>query len=334
MGKFIIVIAVVFITASALANTAVVAQEPTATAFIEINPTAGLPLDPFIISLQAGGPIDASGLQAGCTGYVTELPTVALNYQGNTDRLKIFFNSDGNPTLLVQTPDNRLLCNDNTNTALLDPTVEIVQPGPGRYHIWIGSAQQRDLIPGFLVLTGHNEVHAGGLVLQDLVKRPAMVEVLPLRARLVNAAARMQEALAAATPVGELAADGAPLIAQVTAGGDLPAPELATGDILCGGLITILPTYAFEWAGTAHAIGAMFEGDGDATLIIRTPDGQFICADDAQGSLNVNPTATLANPVAGRYLVWVGRVDPSRAMTGALTVAAATDLQPTVLPKP
>ena len=77
----------------------------------------------------------------------------------------------------------------------------------------------------------------------------------------------------------------------------------------------------------------MFEGDGDATVIVRTPDGTFVCADDADGNANLNPLVILAGPTAGRYLVWVGRVDPAKPLTGKLTVASSADLKPAILKK-
>jgi hypothetical protein len=117
----------------------------------------------------------------------------------------------------------------------------------------------------------------------------------------------------------------------VTAEGNLPTPELATGDTLCGGLISVAPSYAFEWTGQAKAAGVMFEGDGDATLIVRTPDGKFVCADDAAAGANLNPLVILDNPAAGRYLVWVGRTNPEKPVTGKLTVASTADLAPAVL---
>jgi hypothetical protein len=108
---------------------------------------------------------------------------------------------------------------------------------------------------------------------------------------------------------------------------------VATGDRLCGGLITVAPSYAFEWSGQAKALGVMFEGDGDATVIVRTPDGKFVCADDADGKNNLNPLAVVSNPAAGSYLVWVGRLDPAQPVTGKLTVASTADLKPAVLKK-
>jgi hypothetical protein len=312
-------------------SAATAAQQAPATAFITINPEAGFPLDPFIISLQAGGPVNASTVAKECKGFVTKNPTVSVDYKGKADMLKVFFYSDGDPVLIVRTPDGKVLCNDNTHLALLDPTVTLMKPGAGRYDIWVGSALARDLIPGFLAFTGHGDVGAGKLALQELVKRPAVAEVLPQRDRLTSAAERVKEALAAVKSAEKIAPGSGLLTAQVTAEGNLPTPELATADTLCGGLIAIAPSYAFEWSGGAKAAGVMFEGDGDATLIVRTPDGKFVCADDAAGSANLNPLVILDNPAAGRYLVWVGRTNPDKPVTGKLTVASTADLKPAVL---
>ena len=288
----IVITITLFVAVATAGSATTAAQQKAGTAFVSISPEAGFPLDPFLMTLQGGGPVDASTIAVECKGYVTKNPTVSVDYKGKADILKVFFYSDGDPILLIQTPDGKVLCSDNTNAVLLDPTVTLTKPGQGRYDIWIGSALARDLIPGFLVFTGRSDVHAGRLDLQELVKRPALVEVLPQRDRLTRA------------------------------------------DTYCGGLITVAPSYAFDWSGQAKAVGVMVEGDGDATVIVRTPDGKFVCADDSAGSANLNPLVILNNPAAGRYLVWVGRTNPTKPVTGRLTVASTADLKPAVLKKP
>jgi hypothetical protein len=320
----------IVVTAEGVATAAQQAPPP---AFVTINPEAGLPLDPFVISLQAGGPVDAATVAKECNGFVTKNPALTIDYKGKSEILKVFFYSDGDPVLLIQSPDGKYVCNDNTNAALRDPTLTLSKPAQGRYNVWLGSARPRDLIPGFLVFSGKGDVSAGGLMLQNLVKRPAQPEVLPMSNRLTAAATRAAEALASIKTAEKLAAGGGPLTAQVTATGDLPAPEVATGDGLCGGLISAAPNFAFEWTGQAKALGVMFEGDGDGTVIVRTPAGTFVCADDADGNANLNPLAIVAAPTAGRYLVWVGRVDPTKPLTGELTVASSADLKPAILKK-
>lgn len=81
-----------------------------------------------------------------------------------------------------------------------------------------------------------------------------------------------------------LEAGGKPVTKDITADGDLPAPELQTGDTLCGGLVTIAPNYAFDWSGDAKGLNLLVEANGDTTLLVKAPDGSFLSADDADGS--------------------------------------------------
>lgn len=105
-----VAIAVVSLAVVASAGSAAVAaQQAPATAFITINPEAGFPLDPFIISLQAGGPVNASTVAKECKGFVTKNPTVSVDYKGKADMLKMFFYSDGDPVLIVRTADGKVL---------------------------------------------------------------------------------------------------------------------------------------------------------------------------------------------------------------------------------
>lgn len=300
-------------------------------AFLTINPTAGFPLDPFLVSVQGGGSVEASTLSEDCTGYIAANPTASVDFKGKADVLRAFFYSDGDPTLVVRTPDGAYLCGDNTNSLILDPTVEITKPVTGTYVVWVGSVVSTDFIPGFLVFTTRSDMDATKLALGSLVKRPAAPDFIPMRDRLVNAAQRLEEASAAVKAADSLNAGGKAVVKDIIADGDLPAPELQTGDTLCGGLVTIAPNYAFDWSGDAKSLNLLVEASGDTTLLVKTPDGSFLCADDADGSKNLNPLLAISEPAAGRYLVWVGRVDPSKPVTGKLTLTEAADAQPKAL---
>ena len=323
-----------------LATTATPAATTTATpvpaedaesAFITINPEHGFPLDPFLISLQGGGPVAANTLAAECTGYIPAKPTVIVDFKGTVDLLRTFFYSDGDTTLVIQTPAGDYLCGDDMNQLILDPTVEIAEPAAGRYAVWVGSKVASDQIPGFLAFTTRSEVDASRFVLGSLVKRAAAPPFIPVRDRLVNAVTRVEEALAAVKNVAALKAGGEPVTQVFTATGELPAVELQTGDILCSGLVNIVPTYAFDWSGDAKGLTLFAEANSDTTLLVRTPDGSFLCTDDTDG--NLNPALMLPEPVAGRYLVWIGRVNPDTPVSGVLTLTEATDALPTVLEK-
>jgi serine protease Do len=251
-----------------------------------------------------------------------------VDYQGQANLIRAFFYSDGDTVLVVQTPDGEFLCNDDTSQLLLDPTVEITKPAKGRYNFWAGSATAKDLVPGFLVLTTHGDVNVASLALRDLVKRSTAPEVLPLRPRLVEAAKRLEQATAAVKSAEVLMAGGDPVTKEITADGDLPAAELQTGETLCGGLVNIVPDYAFDWSGSTETLSLLVEAESDTTLLVRAPDGRFQCADDAGGLDNVNPLLRIAEPAEGRYLVWVGRVNPDTPASGTLTITEAAGAMP------
>lgn len=305
----------------------------TGTAYITINPAAGFPLDPFLVSLQGGGPVEASTLSKDCAGYIPANSSVSVDYKGKADILRAFFFSDGDPVLVVQTPDGSYLCNDDTSRLISDPMVEISKPVQGLYNVWVGSTVKTDLIPGFLVFTARTDLDAARLALGSLVKRQPAPAFLPTNPRLAAAAKRVEEAKAAVKSAETLKAGGKPVTKDFTASGVLPAMEMQTGDMLCGGLVSIKPDYAFDWSGDAKALNVLVEANGDTTLLVRTPDGTFLCADDADGSNNLNPLLAIAKPAAGRYLVWVGRVDPSKPVTGKLTLTEAAGVKPKALKK-
>ncbi|MFO7631935.1 MAG: hypothetical protein R6W76_05300 [Caldilinea sp.] len=302
-------------------------------ALVTINPAASLPLDPFLVTVQGGGPIPASTLSRACHGYISSNPTTAITYQGEDELLRFFFFSDSDTTLVVQTPDGAYLCNDDTSPLLLDPTVAILNPAQGVYTVWVGKIDERGLTPGFLAITTREGVTAGSLALRDLVKREPLPAVLPLRERLASAAERIKIVLAGAIPADALAAGDTPIVREITADGELPAPELNTGDVLCAGMVSLIPTYAFDWSGETAQLRLFVEADQDTTLLVRTPDAAFLCADDADGGSNLNPLVTIAEPAEGRYLVWVGRVNLDTPVAGQLTITETADAQPAALPQ-
>ena len=77
-------------------------------ALVAVSPPADFSLDPFFVSLQGGGHVDAGILDKACSGYVPTTPSVAFDYQGDGDQLRTFFYSDGDPVLVVQNPGRQL----------------------------------------------------------------------------------------------------------------------------------------------------------------------------------------------------------------------------------
>jgi hypothetical protein len=328
------IVAIVLLASAAYAqdsNSPPASDAPTA--LVSVRPPAGFTLDPFFVSLQGGGRVDAAILDKSCTGFVPTVPSVAFEHQGDADLLRMFFYSDGDPVLVVQEPDGSFLCNDNTNLQVLDPTVHIAAPTKGRYTVWVGSRRSNDLIPGVLVFTERPAVDLGTFSPVTLVRRPALPALLPTRDRVAAAARRLVEARVAANAVA-LAADGTPLTSTVTAQGVLPAIELTSGDRLCNGLISLKPDLAFRVGDASDAVSIYFEGDADTALLVHGPDDALFCADDGQDPTNLNPSLIISEAAAGDYLVWVGRVDPSEPVTGTLTVVTGEDSQPQILEQP
>ncbi len=127
-----------------------------------------------------------------------------------------------------------------------------------------------------------------------------------------------------------LEAGGDDVTVDVTADGILPMPELLTNDALCSGLVSLAPSYAFDWSGETETLSLFVEADGDTTLLVRAPDGSLLCSDDASAD-TLNPLVAIAQPAEGRYLVWVGRITPDEPVSGILTITETAGAQPAAL---
>lgn len=99
----------------------------------------------------------------------------------------------------------------------------------------------------------------------------------------------------------------------VTAGGAYDAAQLGDN---CNGYIATRPTFSLRYrAGELPLyIGAV--ADGDTTLVVRAPNGSWMCDDDSGG--NLNPLVSWENPASGRYQIWVGRFGAQNETTPAV----------------
>ncbi len=145
-------------------------------AYITVDLAAGFPLDPFFVSVNGGGNVDASTLSPECSGMVSENPVLTLNWSGETDFARFFVYSDHNPSLVVELPDGSYVCNGDTSRMLLDPQVKLDAPASGIYKVWVGNDDKVGLIPSVLVITTKEFVSVGGFQLSGLVHRPQMSE--------------------------------------------------------------------------------------------------------------------------------------------------------------
>lgn len=300
------------------------------TGLFTLDLAAGFPLDPTFLSVNGGGEVDASVLGDGCTGFINTSPVVTVNWTGEAEQVKVFFASDSDSTLVVVTPDGQILCNDDVSDVLLDPFLSLANPAAGTYRIWIGSYAKSQLIPGVLVLSTRSDMGLGSFALADFIKRPKMAETAaePVRKAISETLASPMAAMRAKAPA--LAAGQEPLRRQMTAQGETAAFEVDLGEQVCNGYLPAAPDYVFNWSGQTDALRFWFEGDGDATLLVLTPDQTPLCGDDAQPGVNVNPLIEITEPAEGQYSVYVGRVHLDQPITGELVITESSTVQPAV----
>jgi hypothetical protein len=292
-------------------------------AMVTIDLAAGFPLDPMFVSVNGGGEVDARLLSNECSGYIHRQPVVTVNWSGEAEMARIFYLSNGDPTLVVLTPKGELLCNDNAHAQLLDPFVEITKPVAGQYRIWVGSAVKKQLLPGVLVLTTKPGVDLGTFELGKLIQRPLIPQKIT-PAETVTLTAQVQALVDKVVQAAPTLKAGAEVAVDVTAEGIVPLFKIpAAANNGCAGLVTGAPSYAFNWSGSVKNLHIAFEGDGDSTLMVVNPDTKLvICNDDAQAG-SIHPAVDIPGPADGTYLVYVGRVSPEKPVKGTLTVTEA-----------
>ena len=81
---------------------------------------------------------------------------------------------------------------------------------------------------------------------------------------------------------------------EIVAGGTVDASSVG-----CAGMISQAPDARLMWTGGQFSLGAV--SDADTTIVVNTPDGSWVCADDTNG---FNPEVTVSG--SGQYDIWVG----------------------------
>lgn len=131
--------------AALLAPAAALAQKTPSAPDFELEPnygsvnlTSGFTPDPHEQSILAGGSVPASGAKPGCEGLVSAAPDYQLFYEAGDLDLTFMVEADDDTTLLINTPNGRWYCDDDSGGGL-NPKVQITNPQDGRYDIWVGT---------------------------------------------------------------------------------------------------------------------------------------------------------------------------------------------------
>ena len=113
-----------------------------------------------------------------------------------------------------------------------------------------------------------------------------------------------------------------PFLVSVNGGGDVAASTLSEE---CTGYVNADPTVALNWTGEADFVEAFFYSDHDPVLVIQTPDGEFLCNDDANAQL-LDPVVQIDDLTSGRYSIWVGAADEGHLLPGILVLTTRPEL--------
>ena len=228
---------------------------------------------------ESPGPEECLGL------FAAPAPDAVVDWTGGD--LQIWMRAGFDATMAVSRSDGTWACDDDTDALL--PVVGLAGAPAGRYAVWIGSfAEAPDVVdaPRVVLYAGPpppppvldaSAQPAAGTVLAEggFVERRGAID-LSVRAGGPDEAARID---LGATP---------------------DPPDHCTGYIDAG-----QPTAAIDYRadGGTGALAVRASAAEDLVLVVRTPGGQVLCNDDAEGS---DPAVGLEEPASGTYTVWVG----------------------------
>lgn len=105
---------------------------------------------------------------------------------------------------------------------------------------------------------------------------------------------------------------------DATSGGAVNAAYLGGG---CYGFASVSPDLKITYSAGTYPLRFYFIPDtpgADTVLLINGPDGSWYCNDDSWGTLD--PTVDFADPLGGRYDIWLASIGPADAHQGTLYV--------------
>lgn len=243
--------------------------------YADLNLSAGFMPDPQVIHLDAGGYFDARSLGSDCVGYINpDAPDATLTFNRPRQPLNIYAIAEADTTLVVRAPNGDWLCNDDSYG--YNPLVEISKPAPGRYAIWVGLYSLEEFQPARLLISELNPQWQ--IIPRFEVTAPPLYETVRF--------------------TRDFEPDPYPI--ALLAGGSDQADGLGLG---CTGYINAeQPDVVIELDGRVSAPSVYALSDSDTTLVVHTPEGEWLCNDD---TYQYHPAVTLSGS-PGAYAVWVG----------------------------
>lgn len=232
------------------------------------------------VTLQSGGEVDASHLGSPCVGYIAGAPDVRVDYVAGGYPLYIGAESAADTTLVVHGPDGRWYCDDDTGSGR-NPLLSFESALSGQYNIWVGTYGEQAYHAAQLLLSERNDAE---FVQEDVWPDGSLYPTggsASLRSGFTN--------------------DPYSVRLYAPTGGPSRASLLGAS---CTGYTTAAPTFELYFSAGKFPLYLRARSQGDTTLIVRDPNGNWFCDDDSAG--DYDPLLVLGRPPSGYYDIWVG----------------------------
>lgn len=273
------------------AGTGAAATSPDATGAAG-GPTAletGFTPDPLTLSGHTVGARPLRELAPSCPGHVGSEPSHVLEVDTRIPFLRLFVLAPQDVTVAVRSPDGGWRC--GSVRPGVAPRVE-ASFAPGRYEIWVGSAQPGIDVTYELRLTEFRSVSAA----TDETATTAGGSEIGLTVDAAEGRFRDRRLRRGFLP--DPRQDGG------RAGGGIDVRLLGAS---CLGFVEAVPSHVLTLRNDFDYFRVQLgDARGTATLVLRTPGGRFLCSapDDAEAFVDQE-----AWP-AGDYRIWIGSRDP------------------------
>lgn len=276
-------------------------------------------LDPFVASMTISGSIAVNEDNAGvgCTGYAASAPDFRFTWTGEASHLSLFFSSRGDTTLMIRQPDGSYVCDDDGGIGL-NGQIDITEPVEGDYTVWVGSFEAGDVISGYLMIS-RSALDPASIALA--VAGGGLGDVADVSDLTFDAAALYGSAELTTGFMPD------PQTVEIATGGDIDTFGMGLG-VGCIGSVTAAPSYSLNWTGSSNNLRVFVVSDGDSTLIMRAPDGNFLCSDDFLAG-GLDPLIDIERPMRGEYDIWVGTYTGYADESATLYITELTTLDPT-----
>lgn len=286
--------------------------EPT---YATLDLASGFANDPRRVEVQSGGDLDAEVYGGACYGFIARAPDVRVNYEAGGMLPLIFgVQSDADTTLAVRAPDGYYYCNDDGGEGT-DPRIELRNPASGGYDVFVGTF-------------GGPENYPATLLVSELASAMPSDEWNAENGDgvydMANSGTRPDDGArpdwSADPTYGEVTLNAGftpdPFTDEVVSGGSFDASRLGGN---CAGAIAIVPDYRLNYtAGDVFPLSIAATSEGDTTIAINAPDGEWYCDDDGGGF--PNPKVTFSSPMSGQYDIFVGSYDEDENHDATLVI--------------